>query len=283
MIPIQTISILIAAFLLMIGNGWADATQYSESTDVKRILDTRCVVCHGCYDAPCQLKLGAYEGLLRGATPQTVYNPSRFSEDVTTRLFIDGRSVTDWRKLGFHEVITATSASPKNTDYLDDALYRLVTRKPENTFPSGGKLPTDFPLDINRELSCAATIEEVDNFLAKQPMAAMPYGMAPLPRQEQLQLENWIKQGYPDFDPPLDLPSSVIVQVDQWEAFFNEKSPRHKLVSRYLYEHLFLGHLAISDKEQTYYFRLIRSSTPTAIAPNEICLLYTSPSPRDRG
>lgn len=282
MIPIQTISILIAAFLLMIGNGWADATQYSESTDVKRILDTRCVVCHGCYDAPCQLKLGAYEGLLRGATPQTVYNPSRFSEDVTTRLFIDGRSVTDWRKLGFHEVITATSASPKNTDYLDDALYRLVTRKPENTFPSGGKLPTDFPLDINRELSCAATIEEVDNFLAKQPMAAMPYGMAPLPRQEQLQLENWIKQGYPDFDPPLDLPSSVIAQVDQWEAFFNEKSPRHKLVSRYLYEHLFLGHLAISDKEQTYYFRLIRSSTPTAIAPNEIAARRPNSDPGEK-
>jgi hypothetical protein len=105
-------------------------------------------------------------------------------------------------------------------------------------------------LDINRELSCAATIEEVDNFLAKQPMAAMPYGMAPLPRQEQLQLENWIKQGYPDFDPPLDLPSSVIAQVDQWEAFFNQASPRHKLVARYLYEHLLLSVDPIIDTDR---------------------------------
>ena len=30
------------------------------SADVKPILDGRCVVCHACYDAPCQLQLGSY-------------------------------------------------------------------------------------------------------------------------------------------------------------------------------------------------------------------------------
>ncbi|MBR9910253.1 MAG: peptidylprolyl isomerase [Gammaproteobacteria bacterium] len=269
MIPIQATPVLAAAFLLMIANSWADAPQYSESNEVKRILDTRCVVCHGCYDAPCQLKLGAYEGLVRGATPQPVYNPSRFSEDVTTRLFIDSRTLTDWRKLGFHEVITTTSNSPKKINYQDDVFYRLITRKPQKTFSSGKKLPADFPLDINRKLSCVAKTK-VDDFLAKQPLAAMPYGMAPLLGQEQQQLENWIKRGYPDFDPPLDLPSGVIAQVDKWEAFFNQASPRHKLVARYLYEHLFLGHLAITEQGKNYYFRLIRSSTPTAYIPNEI-------------
>ncbi|MBM4124456.1 MAG: hypothetical protein FJ246_05820, partial [Nitrospira sp.] len=29
--------------------------------DIKPILDRRCAVCHGCYDAPCQLNLSAYE------------------------------------------------------------------------------------------------------------------------------------------------------------------------------------------------------------------------------
>mgnify|MGYP003646612999 CR=1 len=86
---------LVSAILFMSANTWADVTQNSEGTDVKRILDTRCVVCHGCYDAPCQLKLGSYQGLLRSATSQPIYNPSRLSEDVTTRLFIDGRSITD--------------------------------------------------------------------------------------------------------------------------------------------------------------------------------------------
>ena len=34
--------------------------------DVKPVLDSRCAVCHGCYDAPCQLKLTAFEGIDRG-------------------------------------------------------------------------------------------------------------------------------------------------------------------------------------------------------------------------
>lgn len=33
---------------------------------VKPILESRCVVCHGCYDAPCQLKLSSPEGIDRG-------------------------------------------------------------------------------------------------------------------------------------------------------------------------------------------------------------------------
>lgn len=35
---------------------------------VKPIVDNRCVVCHACYDAPCQLKLSSVEGIDRGAT-----------------------------------------------------------------------------------------------------------------------------------------------------------------------------------------------------------------------
>ena len=36
--------------------------------DVKPILDKRCVVCHSCYNSPCQLKMSSYEGLDRGAS-----------------------------------------------------------------------------------------------------------------------------------------------------------------------------------------------------------------------
>ena len=42
--------------------------------DVQPILQRRCVVCHGCYDAPCQLKLGAWEGVARGASGDNVYD-----------------------------------------------------------------------------------------------------------------------------------------------------------------------------------------------------------------
>ena len=37
--------------------------------DVKPVLEQRCVVCHACYDAPCQLKLSSIEGIERGASP----------------------------------------------------------------------------------------------------------------------------------------------------------------------------------------------------------------------
>ena len=38
------------------------------------IMQNRCMVCHGCYDAPCQLKLEARAGLERGASKAPVYD-----------------------------------------------------------------------------------------------------------------------------------------------------------------------------------------------------------------
>src|SRR5689334_3080340 len=45
--------------------------------DIKPIFDRRCVVCHGCYDAPCQLKLDSFAGVDRGASQRQVYDGSR--------------------------------------------------------------------------------------------------------------------------------------------------------------------------------------------------------------
>jgi len=36
------------------------------------VFEQRCVVCHGCYDAPCQLKLESYAGVTRAASPAVV-------------------------------------------------------------------------------------------------------------------------------------------------------------------------------------------------------------------
>jgi len=56
---------------------------------VRPVLESRCVVCHGCYDAPCQLKLSSPEGIHRGANKTKVYNAARVTADEPTRLFID--------------------------------------------------------------------------------------------------------------------------------------------------------------------------------------------------
>jgi uncharacterized membrane protein len=40
------------------------AQTYSYSRDVKPIIEQKCVACHACYDAPCQLILTSAQGLL---------------------------------------------------------------------------------------------------------------------------------------------------------------------------------------------------------------------------
>ena len=50
----------------------------SFTDEVSPVLDRRCVVCHGCYDAPCQLKLSSVDGVSRGASKEKVYVGARF-------------------------------------------------------------------------------------------------------------------------------------------------------------------------------------------------------------
>src|SRR2546426_11790202 len=77
--------------------------------DVKPILERRCVVCHGCYDAPCQLNLTAFEGVTRGAHKKKVYDTTRLISAEPTRLFDDARSVAEWRKKGFYPLLSEGS------------------------------------------------------------------------------------------------------------------------------------------------------------------------------
>ncbi|HSB96440.1 MAG TPA: fatty acid cis/trans isomerase, partial [Spongiibacteraceae bacterium] len=73
--------------------------------DVKPILDRRCLVCHACYDAPCQLKLDSPAGLQRGATQDKIYDSGRLMPAPLTRLFIDAQSTAEWRDKGFFAVL----------------------------------------------------------------------------------------------------------------------------------------------------------------------------------
>ena len=65
------------------------AGQVDYWSDVKPVMEQRCIVCHACYDAPCQLKLSSIEGIERGASPAVVYNQSRLTKAPPTRLFED--------------------------------------------------------------------------------------------------------------------------------------------------------------------------------------------------
>src|SRR3954452_13983149 len=75
------------------------------TTQIQPIFDNRCVACHSCYNAPCQLNLQSHSGLTRGATKLNVYNRTRPRSVTPSRLDIDGHSVSDWRTKGFFDVV----------------------------------------------------------------------------------------------------------------------------------------------------------------------------------
>jgi hypothetical protein len=50
--------------------------------------------------------------------------------------------------------------------------------------------------------------------------------------------------------------------ISEWETFLNGETPKEQLMSRYLYEHLFLAHLYFDDLPARLFFRLVRSTTP---------------------
>ena len=152
-----------------------DRFEQTAAVDGKGIADRRCVVCHSCYDAPCQLRLSSKTGLERGASKVSVYKPSRLSDIEPTRLFIDETDISDWRGRGFFSVLDSGV-----DEHLINAMLHLKAEHPYTR----KKLPATFPLDINRELSCPSP-DEFDDYATRNPGGGMPYGMPGLSREEE--------------------------------------------------------------------------------------------------
>ena len=106
---------LFAVILLSLNGGLRAANSQSAltgddySTRIQPIFTNRCIACHSCYNAPCQLNLQSYSGLARGATKLNVYDRSRLESIAPSRPDIDGHSVSDWRARGFFEVVGKTT------------------------------------------------------------------------------------------------------------------------------------------------------------------------------
>ncbi len=114
------------------------------ASEVKPVLDNRCVVCHACNDAPCQLVLSSHEGAMRGATKQPVYDSARLRAKDPTRLFVDAHGPDAWRAKDFFSVTDGSAL-----------LLRMLALGKANPFAAGTKLPESVGLDIDRKLTCA--------------------------------------------------------------------------------------------------------------------------------
>lgn len=230
--------------------------------EVQPILENRCVVCHGCYDAPCQLKLTSSDGIHRGANKKKVYNGARITADAPTRLFIDAMTTEEWRQKGFDTVLNESEPN-KIRNLENSVMYRMLRQKQLYPQARTGMLSDDFDLGLDREQSCP-TIAEFDAYAAKRPRGGMPYAMPNLDRKEYSTLVQWLAQGVPM--PEDETPSKTASkQIKLWELFLNGSSNKEKLVARYLYEHLFQAHLHFAGTDDREFYRLVRSTT----APGE--------------
>jgi hypothetical protein len=233
-------------------------------TRIQPIFDNRCVACHSCFNAPCQLNLQSYSGLTRGATKLEVYDGSRPNSVAPTRLDIDGHTVADWRAKGFFDVIG--DRDPARTLLMQ--FLRLRTQH-------SSVQPTKSASDSN---FCPADSEAVANLARSHSEVGMPYGLPPLSQADVAILDAWVLRGAPGPSPESVasrrvIPSALQPQVGAWESFFNGGTPREKLVARYLYEHLFLAHLHFAgdaSSQRPAFFRLVRSRTPCDSGIDEI-------------
>lgn len=226
---------------------------------VQPLLEQRCVVCHGCYDSPCQLNLAAPEGIDRGASKDKLYNPTRLSPAPLTRLIEDAQSTAQWREMGFFPVLNEHEQTAR-ANLEASTMHRMLSLKRDNPLPEGPILDDSFELGLDRNQECPKP-GEVDAFAQEHPHWGMPYALPGLADTEFAILERWLQDGA-QMALPADISSATQGEVDRWEQFLNGDSLKQQLMSRYLYEHWFLAHLFFPDQADGEFFRILRSSTP---------------------
>jgi len=243
--------------------------------DVKPITDSRCAVCHGCFDAPCQLQMGSYEGITRGGNKTKVYDGGRLLAAEPSRLFVDGNSNAEWRWKGFHPVLNERKPEAE-ANVQAGVMARLLKLKGEYHFSADQPLPAErFDFSLDRDQQCPA-IEAFDGFAKAHPEWGMPYGLPALSKKEEQTLLGWLEAGAPAAAAPPIQPAAL-ERIEQWEAFLNGPTLKAQLMARYIFEHWFLAHLYFDDVPPRQFFELVRSKTP----PGQAIQLIASRRPFD--
>lgn len=236
-------------------------------TKVKPVFDRRCAVCHSCYDAPCQFKIGSPEGIDRGASKEDIYDSERLFPMDPSRLFVDASSTREWRDRDFYPTLNERRQDAQ-TNLDASVLYRLLKLKNDNPFQSDEKiLPDSMNLSLGRANTCPR-LEEMDGYEAVHPKWGMPYGFPAISPSEFGTVKTWLEQGG-IYTKRKELPESLQAEVKSWEDFLNGDSLKDQLSSRYLYEHLFLADIYFDDVSHNESFKLVRSKTAPGV-PVEI-------------
>jgi len=258
--PMSRYSILRALWpLLLMVASWpvlsaAEISDLDYPPAVKDTLQRRCMVCHGCYDAPCQLKLDSRAGLVRGASKLKVYDGTRLLTANLTRLFEDAHTTGEWREKGFYPALDDDQPEA-------GVLARMLELKARHPLPAGPVLPGSFDFRLDRDQQCPRP-GEFDDFARDYPLWGMPYGFPGLDQARQDDLVEWLNAGALGVARPAPA-DATRAAIDRWEAFFNRPGLKQQLVARYIYEHLFTGDLYFTEQPGIpQFFQLVRSRTP---------------------
>ncbi len=229
--------------------------QLSYLKDVEPILVKRCVVCHSCYNSPCQLKLSSWDGLDRGASKKQIYDASRLKSMDPSRLFIDAHSTEQWREKGFFPVTPKQGSATVE----DSMMYMLLEHKRLSPLVQG-----EYYSEAD-DLTCAESKGEMQLYLKKHPNNGMPFGFPPLTQDHFNTIVGWLSQGAPG--PGMDEQKALKAvsvpdqkMIAKWERFLNNSDPKYRMTARYLYEHLFLAHISFETGSNEFY-ELVRSRT----------------------
>ena len=209
--------------------------------DIQPIFDRRCIACHGCLGSPCNLKLDSFAGAQRGAFALNPY-ATHLVDYPRTDMDAVG-TLTGWRALGFYPVLTeepsqeGTSAGNLN----GSLMHRLLAAGCAFNQP-GFSREALAPVYAGRyAYGCPSTVAALDAQLAQNPAQGMPFGLPALDGQDFDTLTRWIGAGAPGPTAPEQQAAARPAHpeaVARWETFFNDPDPRHRLVSRCIYEHV---------------------------------------------
>jgi hypothetical protein len=257
-------------------DGLAAAAEIDYQRDIQPIFDRRCIACHGCLGSPCNLKLDSYAGAKRGAFGLNPY--ANHLTDYPRTDMDAADSLAQWREIGFYPVLNEEQAgrasgpqSPR--DRLDGSLMMRFLEAGSAHNRPGFSREALAPAYAQRfSHGCPTTPSVAAQRLAANPALGMPFGLPAIDADDFAMLKRWIAAGAPG---PTDEALRAAAEpahpdeVAHWEAFFNDPDPRQRLVSRYIFEHVFLATIVLAESPDER-FRLVRSTTPPGEPPHVI-------------
>ena len=230
--------------------------------EIQPIFNKRCVACHGCLGSPCNLKLTSFRAAERGALAQNPY--SIHLEDYQRTRMDVVQTTAEWRKRGFYPVLSRGGSKLENL--YRSLLYQMVETGTRHNKP-GFSRQALMPMYSQRyDHQCPASPDKLKAHLMQNPAAGMPFGLPALDEEELGTIRDWVDAGSPrptDAELLTAKKANNSAAVLAWERFFNAADKRSQLVSRYIFDHVFLATIVIEESPGDF-FRLVRSKTPPA-------------------